>query len=144
MSKSYVCGARSNPIRIKTEDLFMQWARQMPGLWVGVEARFPESGQATVTLYMESGELWPEWACDEDATDWREVDFLAELSRYLVKGEVAVLSAAGFEEGSYRLIGESIALNDSGEVLKVQLSDIEAKMREHGWSEPLHPRNDAQ
>ena len=76
--------------------------------------------------FMADGSI-PTGRCNAKG-DWIETDFLKELSRHLVKGEVAVIMEIGSEKMRY-LTGVAVAVNAAGQATDVSLSDIYALAR---------------
>jgi len=67
--------------------------------------------------------------------DWIESDFLAELAKHLVRGEVAVVMEVGSEKMRY-LIGYAGAVNWQGKRIEVSLTEIYRRAKQTFGIEP--------
>ena len=67
--------------------------------------------------------------------EWIETDFLGELSKHLVRGEVAVVMEVGSEKMRY-LIGYACAVNWKGERIQLALTDIYRRAKQTFGIEP--------
>ncbi len=63
---------------------------------------------------------------DEDEEVEVQVEFLEELAKYLVPGEVAVVQQAGFEGQRY-VVGDAWAVNSDGNIVYITIDDIYKK-----------------
>jgi hypothetical protein len=61
--------------------------------------------------------------------EWIETDFLQELSRHLVRGEVAIVMEIGSEKMRY-LVGYAAAVDARGRRIQIALSDIYRRCEE--------------
>lgn len=65
----------------------------------------------------------PGWTEEEFAESQREIDFLQELSKHLVEGEIAVVVENGQEKMRY-LTGYAAAVNHLGELVEININQI--------------------
>lgn len=130
MSKNFLCGARSNEFAVLDRELFMQWTERLPGVHVATNPR----KECSVMLYVQHDPgMWPKMSVDPYTGEQEDMDLLHELSTHLPTGQVAVLMQAGFEEDTYLIVAEALAVNSDGETLRMDLSEIHQKIEQAGW-----------
>lgn len=131
MMANYMSSCRSNFFKIGRPIEFMEWIQQFPDLVFDDKAASPDSPQDMYgMLYVDNsdGASWPAWRWDEDDNEI-EVDFFHEFSEFLAPGEVAIFQEVGAEKLRY-LVGYSVAVNDKGEILTLNMNDIESMVQE--------------
>ncbi len=121
---NYYGSCRTNYFRVKDEEAFKAWVEELPGV-VAVE----EGGR--FALLEEYGEGWHEAGEKYDY----DVDVIDDVIPHLAPGEVAVFQEVGAEKLRY-LVGYSVAVNDKGEKLWVDIEDIYKKVEAAGWGTP--------
>lgn len=118
MANSYGT-ARSNYVRVKDAEAFLQWTSRRK-LGVIKSERGPD------VFAIHPGDttdgFWPRYDFDTD----EELDLAAELAEHLPQGQVAVLLEIGAERIRY-LYGDAIAVNHKGRVVTLSLKDIYRK-----------------
>ena len=113
---NYYGTARSNYVRVKDSEAFLQWTSRRK-LGVFKSERGPD------VFAIHPGEttdgFWPSYDFEADV----EFSLTAELAEHLPKGQVAILLEVGAEALRY-LTGEAIAVNHTGRVVVLSLNDI--------------------
>jgi hypothetical protein len=117
--------ARSNYVRVKDRDAFLQWAQSVPDIKV-VER---EGTFALLAAGDDGG--WPSFRTSEDQDD-EEIDLPAEIAVHLAQGEVCIFQEVGAENLRY-LSGSALAVNAAGETLRVSIDDIYTLVHER-WN----------
>lgn len=116
---NYYGTARSNYVRVKDREAFLQWtARRKLGVFKserGPDVFAIHPGEAT-------DGFWPSYDIDAGV----EFSLTAELAEHLPEGQVAILLEVGAEALRY-LTGEAIAVNHRGRVVVLSLNDIYRK-----------------
>jgi len=117
--------ARSNHFCVKDKDAFLKWVDTVPDLIAqGCEGEDGQIGEGVFMIYSDDQYGgWPAYRTVDDADDDQEIDLLAELSKHLAKGEVAVLMEIGAEKIRY-LSGIAQAVDWRGRTARVSLTDI--------------------
>jgi hypothetical protein len=112
------CGrSRSNYFRVKDEAAFRQWAANLNIYLIDEHAK-----QSLFAVHLGDSTddgSWP--SCDPETGE--EIDFVDQLSKHLVKGQIAVLMTAGAENLRY-VTGDAVAVNAQGRVIVLSLSAI--------------------
>lgn len=125
---NYMSSCRSNYFKIGRPKEFMDWVSKLPDVvWEAkVSPDSPNDMYGMIYVSNPDGAGWPTWFYD-DEDDEQELDFFYEVSQFLAPGEVAVFQEVGAEKLRY-LFGQSIAVNDKGEILTVSINDIFEKV----------------
>ena len=120
--------ARSNYVRVKDREMFMEWARSLPD----VEVVEREHTFALLSRADDGG--WPSFRCREDGEDQDDeaIDLAAEIAVHLANGEVCIFQQVGSEKLRY-LSGSALAVNTAGETLQISIEDIYTLVRER-WN----------
>lgn len=116
---NYYGTARSNYVRVKDSEAFLQWtSRRMLGVLK------IERGPDVFAIYPDdtADGFWPTYDFEAGA----EFSLTAELAEHLPQGQVAILLEVGAEALRY-LTGEAIAVNHKGRVVVLSLNDIYRK-----------------
>jgi len=115
---NYYATARSNYFRVYNAASFEAWCNKRHlDFWT---KQFDDVGKRyAISLGQDCEGGWPNYEIEQDA----EIDFFAELAEHLDKGDVAVLVEVGSEKLRY-LIGEAIAVNSKGRMIRVTLDEI--------------------
>jgi hypothetical protein len=124
--------ARSNYVRVKDREMFMDWAQSLPD----VEVVEQEGAFALLAISEDGG--WPSFRSRQDQEDQEDeaIDLAAEIADHLAPGEVCIFQQVGAEKLRY-LSGSSLAVNGTGETLQISIDDIYTLVRER-WN--LDPR----
>ncbi len=80
----------------------------------------------------------PDEDCQEAREEDEEIDLPAELAEHLAEGQVAVLEEAGAQKLVY-LFAHAVAVNEKGETMHLDLSDIYDRVEAAGWAEHVPP-----
>jgi hypothetical protein len=120
--------ARSNYVRVKDRETFMDWAKSLPDIEI-VE----QEGTFALLATGEDGG-WPSFRSREDQEDQgdEEIDLAPEIADHLAPGEVCIFQQVGAEKLRY-LSGSAIAVNSAGETLQISIDDIYTLVRER-WN----------
>ena len=120
--------ARSNYVRVKDRERFMDWAQSLPE----VEVVEQEGAFALLATGEDGG--WPSFRSrnDQEDQDDEAIDLAAEISNHLAPGEVCILQQVGAEKLRY-LSGLALAVNAAGETLQISIDDIYTLVRER-WN----------
>jgi hypothetical protein len=126
---------RSNYFKVKDAEAFKAWTKKAGcGVWENADATFgvysdkhSEDGSIPNIQYLDpdwNSDNPPDgWTAEELKEEYREFDFVLELSTHLKPGEVAVILETGAEKLRY-LHGYAVAVDHTGEYATVNLSDI--------------------
>lgn len=113
---------RSNGFRVKDPGRFKTWARS-----VGLSPVITEDPARNQFVLYPAGTsndgYFPSFLWNEDTDEQYELDMVAELSRHLLEGEVAILVRAGFDRGKY-VSGSAQAITWDGRTRILSLNDI--------------------
>ncbi len=123
--------ARSNYVRVKDREMFMDWAQSLPDVEV-VE----EEGTFALLATSEDGG-WPSFRSRQDQEDQEDeaIDLAAEIADHLAPGEVCIFQQVGAEKLRY-LSGSALAVNGAGETLQISIDDIYTLVRERWKLDP--------
>ena len=114
---TYIAQSRSNYFKVKDEELFRKFCGQYE-----LEILAPDAKSADRRFgFLFYGSLPMDRTDDND--NWIEADLVQELSQQLAPGEVAVVIQVGWEKMAV-LTGYARAVNDKGETVEVNLTDI--------------------
>ena len=114
--------ARSNYIRVKDREAFLEWAASLPDVEVvDRDERF--------ALLVTGDGSWPSFRCDRED---EEFDLAVEIVGHLAEGEVFIFQEVGAEKLRY-LTGWAKAVNSAGETLEVSIDDIFRLVSDH-WN----------
>lgn len=121
---NYFCSCRSNYFRVKDPEAFRNWIAKVTDVDVWDDAA-SESRDDVFAVYGTNpdGAGWPSFYWDEENDTEVEIDFFYDLGQFLVDGEVAIFMETGAEKLRY-LIGYAVAVNNKGEMERVDLQDI--------------------
>ena len=114
---NYMCWSRTNSFRVKDLDAFTDWVYSLNS-----DIVIHNDGNE-VCLLCDGETGIPDVIYDDEIGDWRDSNWIEELSKHLEEDSVAIWEEVGAEKLRY-LAGVSIAVNSKGEVLDVALSDI--------------------
>jgi hypothetical protein len=108
---SWYGSARSNYVRVKDREIFMDWAQSLPDVEV-VE----QEGVFALLATSEDGG-WPSFRSRQDRED-EAIDLAAEIADHLAPGEACIFQQVGAEMLRY-LSGSALAVNGAGETLQM-------------------------
>jgi hypothetical protein len=116
--------ARSNYVRIKDREMFMNWAQSL----YEIEVVEREGAFALLATVEDVG--WPSFRSREgqEDVDDEAIDLAAEMADHLAPGEVCIFQQVGAEKLRY-LSGSALAVNSAGETLQISIDDIYALVR---------------
>ena len=128
---------RSNYFHVKDVEAFKAWAdrvdvrvlkKETNQMWMVCSSDMSDSGGIPDTEDLPTGTATkpPGWTDEEFADEFRQFDFLKELSQHLAKYEIAIVMETGSEKLRY-LHGWAGAINSEGKRLEVSISDIYKK-----------------
>lgn len=120
---NYYATSRSNAFRVKDADAFKAWLDSTGANYEIVS--FSENDPGFIVEGDDDSGDFPSWVQDPATADDVEIDWAAELPRFLKDGEVAVLMSVGAEKLRY-VAGWALAVNSAGESVTVSLDDIYA------------------
>ena len=115
----YIAQMRSNYFQVKNAKQFQAFCQQYHLEVITEDDKAPADNQrygCMVEGSIPTGRY-------QTNGNWIETDFLRELSRHLVKGEVAILMEVGSEKMRY-LIGYACAVNAAGQFIEISLTEI--------------------
>lgn len=117
--------ARSNYVRVKDREKFLDWAQSLPDVEV-VE----QEGTFALLARGEYGG-WPSFRSRDDREDQEDeaIDLAAEIAIHLAPDEVCIFQEVGAEKLRY-LSGSALAVNSAGETLQISINDIYALVYE--------------
>jgi hypothetical protein len=120
--------ARSNYVRVKDRETFLDWAQSLPD----VEVVEQEGTFALLATGEDGG--WPSFRSRDDREDQDDeaIDLAAEIANHLAPGEVCIFQQVGAEKLRY-LSGSALAVSSAGETLQVSIDDIYTLVRER-WN----------
>lgn len=126
---NYHASARSNYFEVRDNVAFEAWVETLPGVITRTDR------QGRYTLLVEDGDCggWPGFRFDESTGEEQEIDLPGELCEHLAEDSVCVLQEVGCEKLRY-LVGEAVAVNHHGEVIRLSLEDIFDRIAAAGWS----------
>ena len=116
---SWVGMSRSNYFRVKDEAAFRSWAEDLD-----LAVLTDDKGRFGIHATTADGG-WPCWLTDEGDEEV-EIDLAAELAPHLANGEIAILMEIGYENTRH-MTGRAVALNNEGNCVEIELSDIYEK-----------------
>jgi len=120
--------ARSNYVRVKDRETFIDWAQSLPD----VEVVEQECTFALLATGDDGG--WPSFRSrdDREEQEGEAIDLAAEIANHLAPDEVCIFQEVGAEKLRY-LSGSALAVNSAGETLQISIDDIYALVRER-WN----------
>ena len=128
---NYYSAARSNYFKIGRPKEFIEWIKDVPDVVWDTREDKSDPHDLVGMVYVDNpdGGGWPSWRYNEETGEDEEIDFFHSLSEFLAPGEVAVFMETGAEKLRY-LCGYACAVNDKGEYLEVNLTDIYDRIRD--------------
>jgi hypothetical protein len=120
--------ARSNYVRVKDRETFMDWAQSLPDVEI-VE----QEGTFALLATGECGG-WPSFRSRDDREDQEDepIDLAAEIAIHLAPGGVCIFQEVGAVKLRY-LSGSALAVNCAGETLQISIDDIYALVHDR-WN----------
>ncbi len=129
----------SSFFRVKDERAFRDEMNEIGGVEIVYEDSKDEHPIRRFALLDGYGEGWPSYMEYENENGNMVQDedfyFFGAVSMHLEDGEVAVFQEIGAEGHRY-VSGYSIAINNAGEELVVDIHEIFEKIKEAGWNAP--------
>jgi hypothetical protein len=115
---NYYGMARTNYFKVKDRHLFEEWLAKVP------DTTLIERGNMVgISMYESDNGCFPSFFFDDDHDEPTEFDIIAELSKHLAEGEVAILIEVGHEKARYAC-GWAAAVNDKGKKITINIGDI--------------------
>jgi hypothetical protein len=119
---NYIPHARTNEFKVKDVKAFTEWMDDFDA------ALFWNDDKCTI-IFSES---IPSYVYNDETDEERDVDFTQEIFPFLADGAVAIVTEIGYEKMRY-LVGISVAVNQYGAEIVVNLDDIYTQVNEI-WS----------
>jgi hypothetical protein len=120
---NYYATARTNYFKVKDVEKFKELCEHL-------DVQFIQDGDKVGFLCSHGDQAgFPSYYWDEETQEYVDIDLLSDISKHLVKGEVAVLMEAGAEKFRY-ITGYAQAVNSEGDVCQITLDDIYKKAQE--------------